>query len=244
MARQVLILVIGGTRGTGFLVAQLLDRQGVTVRVLARDQARAAARLGPRVEVVKGDITTEDTLAPALKAASHIVFTAGCRSGRPVSETQVRSTEYHGVLNTLAAARTAGFAGRFLYMTSSGVTTRSFLTVCLNLYKGNTLAWRGRAEDAIRASGLDYTIIRTGMLLNRPSGRRAVLVTQDALPLSLRHRIARADVAEAFVAALDHPRVRRATFEVVWGRWNRREAWSVLLERLKPDAELWPVPSA
>lgn len=63
------------------------------------------------------------------------------------------------------------------------------------------------------------------MLLNRSGGQRVVEVTQDALPLSPRHRIARADVAEAFVAALDHPRATRATFEVVWGHGNRREAW-------------------
>ena len=148
------------------------------------------------------------------------------------------------MLNTLAAARTAGFAGRFLYMTSSGVTTRSLWTVFLNLYKGNTLAWRRRAEDEIRASGLDYKIIRTGMLRNRSGGQRSVEVTQDALPLSPRHRIARADVAEAFLAALDHPSATHATFEVVWGHGNRREAWSVLLEHLKPDTELLSRPAA
>lgn len=236
MSDSKLILVIGGTRGTGLLIAQLLDRQGLPVRVLARDSVRAAERLGPTVQVVAGDITKEDTISPAVEAASHIIFTAGCRSGRPVSEAQVKATEYHGVLNTLAAARRAGFAGRFLYMTSSGVTTRSFSTLFLNLYKGNTLVWRRRAEDELRASGLDYTIIRTGVLLNRSSGQRAIEVTQAALPLSLRYRIARADVAESFVAAIDHPRAIRTTFEVVWGRGKRRVAWPVLFERLRPDA--------
>jgi len=91
------------------------------------------------------------------------------------------------------------------------------------------------AQDFSPASGLDYTIIRTGMLLNRSSGQRAIEVTQQALPLSPRYRIARADVAEAFVAALDHPRAARTTFEVIWGRGRRREAWSLLLDRLKPD---------
>jgi len=69
-------------------------------------------------------------------------------------------------MNTLTAASRAGFTGRFLYMTASGVGSRSFWTVALNLYKGNTLKWRARAETAIRASGLHYTIIRTGMLTN------------------------------------------------------------------------------
>ena len=34
-------------------------------------------------------------------------------------------------------------------MTSSGVTTRSVSTLFLNLYKGNTLVWRRRAEDGL-----------------------------------------------------------------------------------------------
>src|SRR5262245_8375770 len=184
------ILVIGGTRGTGRLIAQLLDRHGIPVRVLARDPVRVARLFASTVEVVGADITKKHTLPGAMEGASHIVFTAGCRSGHPFSEAQIRETEYHGVLNTLDTAGRMEFTGRFLYMTASGVTTRSVSSVLLNLYKGNTLVWRRRAEDAIRASGLAYTIIRTGMLLNRPGGVHAVKVTQEGLPLSPRYRIA------------------------------------------------------
>jgi uncharacterized protein YbjT (DUF2867 family) len=96
--------------------------------------------------------------------------------------------------------------------------------------------WRRRAEDAIRASGVDYTIVRTGMLLNRPKGQRAIRLTQEALPLSFRYRIARADVAEVFVAGLGEPRASRSTFEVVWDR-QPVEDWRALLKGLKSDAE-------
>jgi uncharacterized protein YbjT (DUF2867 family) len=229
------ILVIGGTRGTGFLIAQLLERQGASVRVLARNAERARTRLGPTFDVVAGDITRSETLPAAIAGARHIVFTAGCRSGRPATEANIRSTEFGGVVNTLHAARDAGFRGRLLYMTSSGVMSQSFATVCLNLYKGNTLVWRRRAETAIRGSGLDYTIIRAGFLLNRPGGQHQVVVSQEPLPLSIRYRIARADVAEAFVAALDHPAASRATFEVVWGTGPSREPWTALLGSLTPD---------
>jgi hypothetical protein len=120
-------------------------------------------------------------------------------------------------------------------MTSSGVTGRSIAAVMLNLYKGNTLVWRRRAEAEIRSSTVDYTIIRAGVLLNKPGGQRAIVLTQDPLPLSIRYRIARADVAEAFVAALDHPRASHATFDVVWGDGPRCEPWPGLLARLNPD---------
>ena len=107
----------------------------------------------------------------------------------------------------------------------------------LNLYKGNTLVWRERAEHEIRGSGLEYTIIRAGILLNRAAGQHALVVTQRPLPLSIRYRIARADVADVFVAALGHPRAVRATFEVVWGDGPPRDSLPALLDQLKPDAQ-------
>jgi uncharacterized protein YbjT (DUF2867 family) len=230
------ILVIGGTRGTGLLIARLLHRQGCPVRVLARDRERAMTLFDPSVQVVEGDLTKPKTLGPAIGGAKHMVFTAGCRSGYPVREPQVKAVEYEGVLNTLAAARQLGFAGRFLYMNSSGLTTPSMFATFLNLWKGNTLIWRWRVEQEIRASGLHYTIIRTGVLLNRPGGQHAINVTQQSLPLSMRYRIARADVAQVFLTALEHPCAERATFEAVWGRRGGPEAGSGLLDRLQPDA--------
>jgi uncharacterized protein YbjT (DUF2867 family) len=217
VARDHPVLVVGGTRGTGRLIARLLRQQGRSVRVLARDPARARAALDESIDVVGGDITKRATLPAAIQGASHIIFTAGCRSGHPVGESQIRSTEYGGVCHTIAAARDVGFDGRLLYMTSSGVGATSVWTRALNLWKGNTLIWRCRAEAELRSSGLDYTVVRTGMLLNRPGGEHRLTITQAALPLTPRYRIAREDVAQLFVAALEHARASRATFEAVWG---------------------------
>jgi len=240
------ILVIGGTRGTGLLITQLLNREGCGVRVFARNPNRARSFLDKSVELVEGDLTKPDTLPSALAEVADIVFTAGCRSGYPVRERRVMAVEYEGVLNTLAAARQLKFAGRFLYMNSSGLTTPSVFATCLNLWKGNTLVWRRRVEEQIRAGGLDYTIIRTGVLLNQAGGQHLIKVTQQPLPLSLRYRIARADVAQVFLAALEHPKARLATFEAVWGRRGQPQEWSGLLDGLQPDAvsQLAPLSTA
>jgi uncharacterized protein YbjT (DUF2867 family) len=229
------ILVVGGTRGTGMLVARLLHARGFQVRVLARDPATAAAALGPHVEVVAGDLTAAETLPAAVTDVDHIILTAGVRSGRYAPEHLVKATDFQGVVDTLAAARLGGFSGRFLYLNSIGVATPSLAATLLNLFKRNTLVWRRRVEDDIRASGLDYTIIRVGFLLDRPAGEHKIVVGQDALPLSPRYRIARADVAEAFVEAMEHPRASRATFEIVWGKGAQREQWNSLFDRLEPD---------
>jgi uncharacterized protein YbjT (DUF2867 family) len=229
------VLVVGGSRGTGLLIARLLLRRGYPVRVLARDRAGAVQRLGSAVAVVEGDMTKPETIVPAVRDAGHIIVTAGIRSGRFAREDQVKRTDYQGVVNVLSAARREGMTGRFLYMNALGVTTPSPAAMLLNLWKRNTLVWRRRVEEEIRASGLDYTIIRAGFLVNGAAGRRVVVLSRTALPLSPRYRIAREDVAEAFVEALAHPRASRATFDIVWGKGARREGWSVLMDRLVPD---------
>jgi len=229
------VLVVGGTRGTGRLIVDLLLQDCYRVRVLARNPGQATQRLPSAVEVIPGDVTRPETLPAAVKGVTHVVFTAGVATG-PARERLIVATEYEGVLNTLAAARKAGFSGRFLYMTSMGVTRASFSATVLNFVKGNTLRWRRRAEDEIRKSGVDFTIIRAGFLLNRPGGRRAIELSQEAHPLAPRYKIARADVAETFLETLKRPNTSKTTFEVAWGRGPRREAWDLLVSRLKPDA--------
>jgi uncharacterized protein YbjT (DUF2867 family) len=229
------VLLIGATRSTGLLAARVLQQQQVPVRILARNPAAARETIGRDVEIVSGDVTKKDTLVSAFHGVSHLVFTAGVRSGRFAREAIVKATEYDGVLNTIAAARLQDFRGRFVYMTSIGVTRRSMFASALNVWKGNTLLWRRRAEDAIRSSGLDYAVVRVAFLLNRPAHQRAIQVSQDESPLTFRECLARGDAAEALVEALFHPNTARTTFEIKWAKGPRRSNWSALFSGLKSD---------
>jgi uncharacterized protein YbjT (DUF2867 family) len=229
------ILVVGGTSGTGLLIAKRLFREAYSVRVLARDPDRAAHSLENGIEIVRGDLTRPETLFPTVDGVDQIVFTAGAPSRRYAPERLVRQTDYQGVLDTLAAARQARFQGRFLYMNSIGMKTRSVSAWLINLLKRNTLVWRRKVEEELRASGVNYTIIRVGFLTNRPGGRNRIRIGQDELPLSPRHKIAREDVAEAFLRALRDPNTSRRTFEIVAGREAGPTNWEECFARLAPD---------
>ena len=229
------VLLIGATRSTGLLAAGVLQQKGIPIRILARNPAAARNAIGENAEVISGDLTRKDTLASAFRDVSHVVLTAGVRSGRFAREAIVKATEYDGVLNVIAAARLQEFRGRLVYMTSIGVTRQSMFASALNAWKGNTLLWRRRAEEAIRSSGLDYTVVRAAFLLNRPAHRRAIRVSQDESPLTLRECIARGDVADALVEALFHPNTTRTTFEIKWDKGPRQSNWSALFSGLKSD---------
>ncbi|MBA3970206.1 MAG: SDR family oxidoreductase [Gemmatimonadetes bacterium] len=230
------VLVIGATGGTGRLIAQRLVDERSEVRVLARSSARARGLFDGRVEVVKGDVTQPETLAAAVAEVDHIIYTAGVTK-RPAREAIVKATEFDGVLNTIAAARATGFTGRFLLMGAIGTTRGSILSFLLNLIKGNTLRWRRRAEEALRKSGLEYTIIHAGILTDAPGGQRAVEIGQAHYPMRLRYRISRADAAELFVRALRHPNTRNTTFDAVWARNGHVREWGELFRDLRPDGE-------
>src|SRR5260370_8569660 len=117
MHRSQLVLVIGGTRGTGSLIVDLLLRNAYRVRALARNPRQATPRLGSAVHVVPGDVTRPETLPAAVKDITHLIFTAGVAAA-PARERGTVPTEYVGVLNTLPAPRKAAFSPRSPYLTS------------------------------------------------------------------------------------------------------------------------------
>ena len=228
------VLVVGATRGTGAEIVKRLLRDGFLVRALARDEKSARSTLGDNVEIVHGDVTQRETLVSAMREVQHVIFTAGVTK-RPASQRSIIAVEFDGVKNTLAAAREAGVTGRFLYMTAIGVTRHSIESIGLNLIKGRTLVWRRRAEDEIRGSGADYTIIRCGVLRNEPAGRHAIEISQRDVPMAFWRRIGRADAAEVFVQALQHPATRRTTFDAIWSGKDGPTDWDNSFSRLRPD---------
>jgi len=228
------VLVVGATRGTGTEIVKRLLRDGFRVRALARDEKNARRTLGDDVEIVQGDVTRRETLMPAMREVQHVIFTAGV-ARRPASQRSIIAVEYDGVRNTLAAASEAGVNGRFLYMTAIGVTRHSIASIALNLIKGRTLVWRRRAEEEIRLGGADYTIIRYGVLRNEPAGRHAIEISQRDRPMAFWRRIGRADAAEVFVQALQHPASRRTIFDAMWSGRDGPSDWDDLFSRLRQD---------
>ncbi len=91
--RDQVVLVIGGTRGTGLLIVKSLARDGYRVRALARNPGQAAPRLDSAAEVIPGDVTKPETLPAAVKNVTHLIFTAGVAVG-PARERLIVATEY------------------------------------------------------------------------------------------------------------------------------------------------------
>jgi uncharacterized protein YbjT (DUF2867 family) len=153
------VALAGGSGFIGRAIARRLAASGsIKVRVLTRNPAKARSQLDlPGVEFVRADIAQPALLADALKGANTIVDAIQFE-GYPVENPQRGLTferiDYGGVVALIDSAKKAGVQ-QFIYISGAAVDENS-------AHPG--FRAKGRAERAIRESGLAYTIFRPSLV--------------------------------------------------------------------------------
>jgi uncharacterized protein YbjT (DUF2867 family) len=222
------VLVAGATGQTGRLVVQQLAAEGFTVRALVRDKAKAE-ELGAGVELVQGDVKDPASLAAAFTGVDAVVSAIGARAAKGPDSPEF--IDYQGVKN-LAEAAARARVGQFVLVSSRSVTQENHP---LNKMFGDVLKWKLQGENALRASGVPYTIVRPGGLLNGPARQKTVVFSQGDTETG-QTTITRADVADICVQALRHPEARNRTLEAHSVAGPAVSDWRALFAALKPDA--------
>jgi uncharacterized protein YbjT (DUF2867 family) len=219
-----LVLVAGATGGTGRqVVAQLLD-QGYGVRALVRDAASAAEKLGPEVEFIVADVRDPESLVPAFEGVTSVVSAIG--AGEKAGPNSPEFVDYGGNKNLIDAAVNAG-ARQFVLVSSMGVTHEDHV---LNRIFGNVLIWKMKGEDYLRATDINYTVVRPGGLHDKPGGEQKIIFEQTDTVKSV--SISRADVAAVCIAALIYPEAHNKTFEVFSIKEPAGEDWQLMFAAL------------
>jgi len=224
------ILVVGATGGTGKEVVRQALESGYRVRALVRDADKARAQLGSDVELVVGDVRTGAGLEAAVLGVDYVVSVLGSNVRNDPTNTPER-VDYGGVRDLVNAAASAKVK-HFVLVSSMGVTHDDHP---LNRMFGNILVWKRKGEKAVRASGVPYTIVRPGGLLDAPGGKADIRAFQGD-DLKNNGRIPRADVAAVCLNALGNSRAAGKTFEIVSGTEGSRVDWNGLFTGLKADA--------
>lgn len=157
-----LIAVAGGSGFIGrAIVRRLLPIAGLRVRVLSRDPDRTRQGLAlAGADYARADVTDSQSLGPAL-AGAQVVVNATQFDGYPVENPRRGLTferiDYGGTVALLAAAKAAG-AAHFIYISGAAADEHSS-------HPG--FGAKGRAERAIRESGIAYTIFRPSLVYGR-----------------------------------------------------------------------------
>ncbi|GIL08652.1 MAG: oxidoreductase [Chloroflexota bacterium] len=147
-----MILVTGATGFIGTnLVAQLLAR-GYRVRCLIPEHRLHDLPWSPLPEIVTGHVLDEEALYRAVTGVFVVIHLENAQWwGR---RRDLERVELAGTQNLIAAARAAR-VGRIITVSHLGAAPAAAY---------NLLRIKGLVEEAIRASGLAYTIIRSGIV--------------------------------------------------------------------------------
>lgn len=204
-----LVLVAGATGGTGREIARLLGQHKIPARVLS-SRAEAKAELEPLGEFMQVDLMKPADAARAVRAVDAILCSVGSRPNPVKMLLGGAMVDDVGTSHLIDAAKQSGVR-RFILVTSIGVgETVDDIPAPLKLMLGKVLAAKERAEARLRASGLDYTILRPGGLTNDAATGRVLGAARG-----LSGTIPRADVAKAAVAALFQAQASGKTVSLV-----------------------------
>ena len=189
------IAVVGGHGNVARHLHPLLAAAGHTPVALVRREEYRPELEGKGAEVRLLDIEGEDAagFARAFEGCHAVVFAAG--GGPDGNIERKRTVDLEGSLKSIEGARRAGIS-RFVQVSAIGVDAP--------LPPDTEAVWRAYAEAkrdadaALRASGLDWTIIRPGRLTDGPPTGLVALG-----PDLERGEVPRADVAAVLAAVID-----------------------------------------
>ena len=212
-------VAIAGCHGQIALrLAKMMSERGDEVVALIRnpDHSDEVKRAGAEPAVVDLEHASEDEVASAISGSDAVVFAAGAGPGSGAERKE--TMDYGGAVKLIAAAKQAG-VGRYVIVSSMGANPNATGDDTFSAY----LRAKGRADDAVRASGLDATVVRPGGLTDEPGTGRVRL--GESLS---RGQVARDDVAAVLVAVLDSPSTIGRTADLIGGDTSIAEAVAAL----------------
>ncbi|CAN7549438.1 SDR family oxidoreductase [Rossellomorea sp. LjRoot5] len=207
------VAVVGANGQIGKQVVGFLKEVGHTPRAIVRKEEQVQSFEQDGVEAALVDLEgTVDQISNGLKGADAVVFSAG--SGGSTGSDKTLLIDLDGAVKTMEAAKEAGIE-RFIIVSALQAHHRENWNDSLKPY----YVAKHFADRALEDSGLTYTIIRPGGLLNE-EGTGKVSAGENLE----RGSIPREDVARTIVASLTEASTFNKGFDLISGSTGIEEA--------------------
>lgn len=196
------ILIAGANGKIGRRAVALLARTEHRVRAMVRDpdQAELMRELGA-AEVVVADLERE--LEPALRGCEAVVFTAG--SGPHTGPEKTVDVDQAAAIRLIVLAESMAGVDRFVMVSAMRTEAPEEAPEKLRHY----LEAKKLADDRLKASRLNYTILRPGRLTDEPGTGRI------SAGLGIGYgEIPREDVAAVILEVIDDVNTYRREIEL------------------------------
>lgn len=227
--------------GTGFVGVHIVDRllaEGHLPRLLVRSGNPSRVPRASECEIVAGELGQPGALAQVLAGADAVIYLVGLLRELPAKGITFDAMHRVGVERTIAEAKNQGVQ-RFLLMSANGARADG-TAYQRTKYQG---------EQALKASGLAWTIFRPSVIFGDPRGRIELCsqlkrdIIESPLPAPLFFSgwlpigagefklapVAVGDVAAAFVLALSDSRTESQTYSLCG---PDRLSWRSILETI------------
>ena len=205
------IVIAGGHGKVAMLLHPLLVGRGHKVRGLIRDPNQAGDLAAAGAEPVLCDLEQLGDISGLVGPADAVIFAAGAGPGSGAE--RKRSMDRDGAIKLIDAALANGIRRYLMVSTFHADQPRG--TEGFQIY----MRAKAEADAALRASGLEFTIIRPGRLSDEPATGRVELA-----PRLKGADVPRADVAAVLAACLEDRRSIGRQWEVTGGDTPINEA--------------------
>lgn len=223
------VLVAGATGRTGTALMAELKKQGYAVRGLVRDVPRAMEELGAGYDLVAADVRKKRQVAAAFAGGVDYVISAiGSRGW--VGANSPQFVDYVGTKNLADAAKAAGV--KHFVVISVGNAGPAY-DHANNASLGYLAYWKTRGEDAVKASGIPYTIVGPGGLEDGEQTTKGIKLTARADYKTARINVG--DTAMLAIDALKNPDQRNKSYGAVHDTALPRDAWKQVVAALAEE---------
>src|SRR3954467_12802882 len=208
------VVIAGGHGKVGRRLTALLVARGDRVRGLIRNPDHAADLRADGSEPVVLDLeqASVEDVAGAIAGADAVVFAAGAGPGSGAE--RKLTLDRDGATKLIDACRENGIQ-RYVMISAMGANPGITGDEVFQVY----LRAKFEADEALRSSGLDFTVVRPGRLTDEPA--RNLIALGPDLPGGA---IPRADVAATLSLVLPAPNTIGKTLDLVEGTLPIAEA--------------------
>jgi uncharacterized protein YbjT (DUF2867 family) len=214
------ITIVGAHGSIAMLLHPMLIEAGHTVRGIIRkeEQVEELRELG--VEPVVADIEKQDDISDAVGNVDAVLFAAGAGPGSGAARKW--TVDRDGAIKLMKACHKNGI-DRYVMISAMGLDTPRGSEVFQVYQKA-----KAEADEALRHSGLNYTIVKPGRLTDEP-GTGEISIGKNLE----RGEIPREDVASVLASIFGMPETIGKEFDLLSGDQTITVALSEFVEKDK-----------
>ena len=197
------VLVIGANGQIGRQAVEKLKEKGHDPVAMVRKEEQAKQFREKGIDTVLADL--EKDFSHAFEGVDTVVFAAG--SGGDTGADMTIIIDQEGAIESMEHARNAGVEHYVIVSSMGADAPKSYDDMKHYLYA------KHRADEHLKASGLDYTIIRPGMLEN-DAGTGKVSLSEENQEFG---SVQREDVAAVIAQAVDANKAENKVYTLLEG---------------------------